>query len=108
MTDAEIAARGQRARLALEEFFNPVIANYRDTIVDRMTEVARNELNSRVMADKLRNLSVAIKVVDEFDHALRMAVKDGEYAANKLVEIKRVEDMPAAKAKLLNIAPRRY
>lgn len=105
MTDAELKARGERARVYRDEFLGPIMDEQRAAYQARIVEIATTELNPRKRAEKITALSTALKVLNNVDAGLSAAVDAGRIAEGNLLKAERIEKMGKEQRRLLSIAP---
>ena len=103
LNDAERVARGERARKCLEEFVGPEFAHARRVYLDRIIEVATNELHPTIRADKITTLATADRVLNEVENGVAGVFHDGEHARAHLIKAERLENLTDAQRRLINV-----
>jgi len=98
MNAEQRAARGQRAELALEEFFAPAMREAREAYLAAMTRIAANEPWE---SSKISKLAIAQTVIDMIDQHMRTAIMDGADASRAVEHARRIEDIPERRRTLL-------
>jgi hypothetical protein len=81
LTPEERLRRAERAKLAYEEFVKPEMDFAREHYTRRLVEIATQEMDSRRRADKIANLSVALRIHEEIDKGFQLLAEDGSAAA---------------------------
>lgn len=101
MTDDPIA-RGDRAYHA-REFVGPILDELRQGYRDRIVEVASKELNAKRRNEALHALSVAMRIVDQFDGALQAIIEAGDLEKNRNLKAENIEGLGKSERRLLDI-----
>lgn len=105
-SDAQIAARGQRASLCAE-FIAPILDETRQGYLARIAEIAATELNPTKRAEKITALSIALKVLANVTNGLQSAIDAGELAEKNLIRSDAIERMGSERRRLFDIVPPR-
>ncbi len=95
--------RAERAKLAYDEFVKPEMDFAREHYVRRLVEVATQETDSRRRADKIANLSVALRIHEEIDKGFQLLAEDGKAASQHLVRAEKIENLSPARRRLFAI-----
>lgn len=99
VSDEAKAARGIRAKLAMEEFLAPAIHSLGAEYLTALTQLAANEPWETT---KITKLAIAQRVIKAVEQQIILAVMDGEQATGNLERAKVIAAMPEAKRKWLN------
>lgn len=99
MTDEEVASKGTRAALAMEEFIGPALEAVHAEYLERLTSVAASEPWA---SDKVVKLSVAVNVVRMVEAHLKAAIISGEHARTQINRAAEIERLPHAQRRWLN------
>lgn len=105
MTPEQRIARATRAKMALDEFFAPVVDDMRAEYMSRLLSVSTGELRRNERSDKQTALSTALKLLDNFSASLAAIIQDGDVAKAELAKKERRLDLTPARRRLLDIAP---
>lgn len=100
MTDA--IERGRRARMALEEFFDPAFGLVIETYTARIEELAATQPWE---AQKITSLSNAVRIARSVKAQIEALVHEGDRAERERNRAKEIEKLSPAKRRFLNIAP---
>lgn len=97
--------KARRAQMLREEFLDPIMGGIRKEYADRLVEVASKELDPKVRAEKITSLSVAIRILDNFNQGMAAIISDGELAHKQLLKAEKVEGMSRPQRRLFNAIP---
>lgn len=106
MTDLspeERIRRAERAKLAYEEFVKPEMDFAREHYARRLVEIATQEMDSRKRADKIANLSVALRIHEEIDKGFQLLAEDGKAASQRMIRAEKIENLSPARRRLFSI-----
>jgi len=106
MSNESTAARGQRAALC-EEFIGPILKETRDGYLARIAEIAATELDSKVRADKIAALAIALKVLGNVTNGLNSAIEAGRLAERNVMQAHEIERMSPSRRHLFGLVPTR-
>lgn len=106
MSDAQTAARGQRAALC-GEFITPMLDETRNGYLSRIAEIAATELNPKARTEKITALSIALKVLNNLSNGLQSAIDAGELAEKNLIRSDEIERLGKERRRILDLVPLR-
>lgn len=104
MSDAQAAARGQRAALC-GEFITPILDETRNGYLSRIAEIAATELNPKVRTEKITALSIALKVLNNLTNGLQSAIDAGELAQRNIIRSEDVERLGKDQRRIFDLVP---
>jgi hypothetical protein len=105
-SDAQTAARGQRAALC-GEFITPILDETRNGYLSRIADIAATELNPKARTEKITALSIALKVLNNLTNGLDAAIEAGRVAERSLIKSDEIERLGKEPRRIFDIVPRR-
>lgn len=105
LTPEQMAYRGQRAKAALDEFLVPEFAYIREHYTKRLIDLATTELDPKKRAEKITTISTALRVIDELEQGINIAVASGQTARQSLLKIETIGQMSPLKQRLARFSP---
>lgn len=97
--DRAIAA-GQRAQMAMDEFFGPAFDAVVKTYTERLEQIAATEPWA---ADKIVKLALAARVAREVRNQIEGVIVAGKIAAADKSHAEKIERIPLAKRKVMGL-----
>lgn len=102
MTDNDnTIARGQRAQMAMDEFFGPAFDAVVSTYTARLEQIATAEPWA---SDKIVKLALAARVAREVRAQIEGVIHDGQVADSVKAHAQKIEAIPLAKRKFMGLA----
>ena len=99
LSDAQRAARGQRAAAAME-FLRPAFDAVRQGYTERCMELAAGEIDP---ARRIEKLAIAYKIAIEVEKQIAAVVTDGEMASRDLAHRRKIEEIRPYRRRVLGI-----
>lgn len=108
LTDRQIVERGERAKKALEEFVTPEFTYARQRYLDRIAEVAAQELSPALRQEKITTLALAVRVLNEVEGGVALVMHQGAHTREQLIRAEKLESLTDAQRRLINITGPAY
>ena len=102
LSEAQRVDRANRAKRAIEEFFDPAFEAVVAAYAARLEEIASK---TPWEAGKITALANAQRIAKEVYGQIATFIHDGDLASRDLIRVERIEAMTPAKRRLLNIGP---
>ena len=96
-----VIARGQRAQMAMDEFFAPAFDAVVSTYTARLEQIATAEPWA---ADKIVKLALANRVAKEVRAQIEAVIHEGKVADADKARSQKIEQIPLAKRKFMGLA----
>jgi hypothetical protein len=102
LTPEQRARRGEAAKRAVEDFFDPAMDHVHSVYSARLKTICANEPWE---TGKIAALANATRIIEEVSKDILTFIYDGEEAAGRLIKAERIEKLSPTKRKFLGYAP---
>lgn len=103
LTPQQRQERARRAKMAMEEFFNPALSEIEKDYAEKIIGVSAS--TDPRQPEIVTRLGIGVQVCRQIKALVEAHIADGEVAAREIARGERIQSMTPAKGRLLNIAP---
>lgn len=101
VNEAQRIERARRADMAIDEFMGPAFEFARAAYMERLAQIAAVEPWA---TNKITNLAIAARVLDEVKGQIVAVIRDGDVAKSEMIRAEQIERIPHAKRKILGLS----